>query len=47
MTYAWDFGDGTRGTGVRVTHAYGGTGTAPLTARLTVTDSQGASGPPR
>ncbi|SDF27635.1 YD repeat-containing protein [Blastococcus aurantiacus] len=44
MTYAWDFGDGTRGTGVRVSHAYGGTGTQPLTARLTVTDSQGATG---
>ena len=44
MTYAWDFGDGTRGTGVRVTHAYAGTSTQPLTARLTVTDSQGATG---
>jgi hypothetical protein len=44
MTYVWDFGDGTRGTGVRVTHAYAGTDTQPLTARLTVTDSQGATG---
>ncbi len=44
LTYAWDFGDGTAATGARVTHAYGGTGTAPLTARLTVTDIQGAAG---
>ncbi len=44
MTYAWDFGDGAGATGVRVTHAYAGTGTQPLTARLTVTDSQGATG---
>lgn len=44
MTYAWDFGDGTGATGARVTHAYAGTGTQPLTARLTVTDSQGATG---
>ncbi|RBY77986.1 sugar dehydrogenase [Blastococcus sp. TF02-09] len=44
LTYAWDFGDGTTATGVRVTHTYGGTGTQPLTARLTVTDSQGARG---
>ena len=44
MTYAWDFGDGTWGTGVGVTHTYAGTGTQPLTARLTVTDPQGATG---
>lgn len=44
MTYAWDFGDGATATGVTVTHVYGGTGTAPLTARLTVTDTKGATG---
>jgi glucose/arabinose dehydrogenase len=44
LTYAWDFGDGTRATGVRVTHAYAGTGTEARTARLTVTDAQGATG---
>jgi len=44
MTYAWDFGDGSRGTGVRVTHTYAGTSTQPVTAWLTVTDSQGATG---
>lgn len=44
MTYAWDFGDGTTATGVQVTHTYGGTSTAALTASLTVTDAQGATG---
>lgn len=44
VTYAWDFGDGTGGTGARVVHTYGGMSTSPLTARLTVTDPQGATG---
>jgi glucose/arabinose dehydrogenase len=44
LTYRWEFGDGTTAAGVRVTHAYAGTGTAPVTARLTVTDPQGATG---
>ncbi|MDT0275735.1 PQQ-dependent sugar dehydrogenase [Blastococcus goldschmidtiae] len=44
LTFAWDFGDGRRVTGVRVTHTYEGTSTAPVTARLTVTDSMGATG---
>jgi uncharacterized protein with LGFP repeats/glucose/arabinose dehydrogenase/chitodextrinase len=44
LTYAWDLGDGTSGTGARIVHTYGGTATAPLTARLTVTDPQGATG---
>jgi hypothetical protein len=44
ITYAWDFGDGATGTGVRATHTYAAPGTAPLTARLTVTDAQGATG---
>lgn len=44
ITYAWDFGDGSTGAGMRVSHVYAAPGTAPRTARLTVTDPQGASG---
>jgi glucose/arabinose dehydrogenase len=44
LTYSWNFGDGTPAqTGVRVEHTYAGTGSAPVQATLTVTDSQGAS----
>ncbi len=39
-TYAWDFGDGTSGTGITVTHVYRTQGT--FVATLTVTDSRGA-----
>jgi serine protease len=35
-TYEWEFGDGTTGTGMTTTHAYGAAGT--YTANLTVTD---------
>ncbi|MEU6999794.1 PKD domain-containing protein [Nonomuraea sp. NPDC046570] len=41
LTYAWDFGDGTTGTGASPTHAYGDDGT--FTATLTVTDGNGRS----
>lgn len=41
VSYVWDFGDGTTGTGVTATHQYTSTGT--FTARLTVTNSQGLS----
>jgi PKD repeat protein len=40
--YAWDFGDGTTGTGVTATHGYTVAGT--YTVRLTVTDDDGATG---
>ena len=42
VAYAWDFGDGTQGTGISTSHAYTTAGT--FTARLTVTDNAGASG---
>ena len=38
-SYAWDFGDGTTGTGQEVSHPYDTLG--PKTVRLTVTDSAG------
>ncbi len=42
LTYAWDFGDGSTGSGATATHAYAAKGTYDAT--LTVTDSQGLSG---
>lgn len=43
LTYRWDFGDGTSGTGVRTSHTYPA-GTGQVTARLTVTDTLGSAG---
>lgn len=40
-SYAWGFGDGSSGTGVRPTHVYAQAGTYAVT--LTVTDSRGVS----
>lgn len=40
-TYAWDFGDGSSGTGMVTTHEY--RTAASFTARLTVTDDRGGS----
>ena len=41
-SYAWDFGDGSTGTGVFATHAFASPGNFQV--RLTVTDARGASG---
>ncbi len=40
-SYAWNFGDGTTGSGATATHAYGAAGTYPIT--LTVTDNRGGT----
>jgi hypothetical protein len=42
VSYVWDFGDGSSGSGVAVTHAYVQDGT--YTVRLTVTDNDGLTG---
>ncbi|MFZ2655276.1 MAG: PKD domain-containing protein [Victivallales bacterium] len=42
VSYAWDFADGTQGSGAKPTHAYAGPG--KYTAKLTVTDDNGHSG---
>ncbi len=42
VSYKWDFGDGTTGSGVRVSHAYQKTGRFLVT--LTVTDENGTKG---
>ncbi|WP_345506241.1 lamin tail domain-containing protein [Terrabacter aeriphilus] len=41
-SYAWDFGDGSSGTGASPSHPYAAAGT--YTVRLTVTDDAGATG---
>src|SRR2546426_83503 len=41
VSYAWDFGDGSFGTGVQVSHAYGRKGTVRV--ELTVVDNLGIS----
>jgi PKD repeat protein len=43
-SYAWDFGDGTTGTGVTATHTYATSG--PKTISLVVTDNQGLASAP-
>jgi PKD repeat protein len=44
LTYAWDFGDGSTGTGAQPTHTYAANGIYTVT--LNVTDSQGAPSSP-
>ena len=39
LTYTWDFGDGSTGTGINPTHAYATAG--PFLATVTVADSKG------
>jgi PKD repeat protein len=41
LTYAWDFGDGTKGTGATSTHTY--TKLGKYVAKLTVTDDKGSA----
>ncbi len=41
VSYAWDFGDGTKGSGAQVTHAYSAPGS--YAASVVVTDSNGGS----
>jgi PKD repeat protein len=42
FTYAWDFGDGTQGSGPNPNHTYGAAGTYTVT--FTATDKDGSSG---
>ena len=41
VDYAWDFGDGTSGSGQTTTHSYAGKTAGTYTVRLTVTDNSG------
>ena len=43
LTYTWDFGDGSTGSGVSTSHTYTGSTAQTLVAKLTVSDGQGGS----
>jgi len=43
VLYAWDFGDGSTGSGVRISHTYDPKATTNYPATLTATDDEGAS----
>ena len=43
VLYAWDFGDGTTGSGEQMTHTYNPVATTDYPATLTATDDDGAS----
>jgi len=42
--YGWDFGDGSTGSGMIMSHTFTAAATANITVRLTVTDDDGATG---
>lgn len=42
--YGWDFGDGSTGSGMIISHTFTAAATANITVRLTVTDNDGATG---
>ena len=44
VSYAWDFGDGTTGSGASVSHTFGPAAFVWQSATLTVTDTAGATG---
>lgn len=43
LSFAWDFGDGSTGTGTPVTHTFGGAATRTFTVALTVSDGRGGT----
>jgi len=44
MLYGWDFGDGTTGSGMIMSHTFAAVATTNITVTLTVTDDDGATG---
>jgi PKD repeat protein len=44
VSYAWNFGDGTTGTGATTSHTYNPTATTSFNVMLTVTDNSGSTG---
>jgi outer membrane protein assembly factor BamB len=46
LTYTWNFGDGTVGSGAKPSHSYATANPGVYTATLTVSDNHGATSPP-